>query len=181
MQLCLFSFSFYHQLITAMSLQQALVTEMEQEAIKTRKMLLRVPQEQYSWKPHEKSMTIGRLASHIAELPVWVNRSLEAPIFNFASLPAVRNTYPTTEALLMVFDERLSAAISLLQQANDEVLSQPISVLRGEQTLFTLPRKMLIRNFAMNHLVHHRGQLSVFLRLLDVPVPGMYGPSADEQ
>ncbi|HTL10250.1 MAG TPA: DinB family protein [Chitinophagaceae bacterium] len=164
-----------------MSLQQPLVAEMEYEAINTRKMLLRVPEDKFSWKPHEKSMTIGRLASHIAEIPVWVNRTLEAGSFNFASLPAVRNTYGGTEALLAVYNERMAAAVHQLQLATDEMLGEPFSLLRGEHTIATMPRKVLIRSFAMNHLIHHRGQLSVYLRLLEVPVPGMYGPSADEQ
>jgi len=161
-----------------MSQKDALIAELKNEAGNTRKILVKIPQEKFAWKPHEKSMTIGRLAAHIAEIPVWVNRTLEAEEFDFASIPLVRNTYEDSVTLLQVFEEKQAAA---LQIASDEILGQQFVVRRGEQIAFQMPRKVMIRNFAFNHLVHHRGQLSVYLRLLDIPVPGMYGPSADER
>lgn len=164
-----------------MAQKDALIAELKNEGANTRKMLLKVPEDKLAWKPHEKSMTIGRLASHIAEIPVWINRSLEADTFNFASLPLVRNTYESNDALLRVFDDTLAAAIASLNNASDEILNNNHTLMRGEQVVFTLPRKVLIRNFGMNHIVHHRGQLSVYLRLLEIAVPGMYGPSADEK
>ena len=164
-----------------MSQKDALIAELKNEAGNTRKILIKVPQEKFAWKPHEKSMTIGRLAAHIAEIPVWVNRTLEAQEFDFASIPLVRNTYEDSVTLLQVFEEKQAAALSALQNASDEILGQQFVVRRGEQIAFQMPRKVMIRNFAFNHLVHHRGQLSVYLRLLDIPVPGMYGPSADER
>jgi uncharacterized damage-inducible protein DinB len=164
-----------------MEQKDALIAELKNEAVNTRKMLERIPEDKYSWKPHDKSMTIGRLASHIAELPVWVNRVLQADEFDFATATMLRNTYEGTAALLKVFEDRQSDAINALQNASDEMMQETFSVLRGGNIVFALPRKVMMRNFAFNHLIHHRGQLSVFLRLLDVPVPGMYGPSADEK
>ena len=162
-----------------MAQKDALIAELKQEAASTRKILQAVPEDKYSWKPHEKSMTIGRLAAHVAEIPVWINRTMEASSFDFATLPGQRNTYENRAALLNVFEERLAAALAALENASDEVLGEKYTVRRGEHIMFEMPKKVLIRSFACNHLIHHRGQLSVFLRLLDVPVPGMYGPSAD--
>jgi len=161
--------------------KDALIAELKQEAVNTRKMLERVPEDKFLWKAHEKSMTIGRLASHIAEIPVWINRTLTANEFDFATASMVRTTYENRAALLKVFDEKQAEAIAALQNTTDEMLNETYSVRRGEQVMFAMPRKVMLRNFAFNHLIHHRGQLSVNLRLLDVPVPGMYGPSADER
>ncbi len=164
-----------------MAQKDALIAELKNEAVNSRKMLEKVPENKFGWKPHDKSMTIGRLASHIAEIPVWVNRILEAPAFDFATASMVRNTYENTAALLKVFEEKQAGAMVALQNASDEMLQEKFAIRLGEQVVMELPRKVIVRNFAFNHLVHHRGQLSVFLRLLDVPVPGMYGPSADEK
>jgi uncharacterized damage-inducible protein DinB len=104
---------------------------------------------------------------------------LEALSFDFAATPPLRSTYAGSQALLDVFEQRLTAATAALANATEADLNESYTVKRGEQVLYQLPRKVLIRNFTCNHLVHHRGQLSVYLRLLDIPVPGMYGPSAD--
>ena len=162
-------------------MNDALAAELKHEAINTRKMLERVPEDKYSWKPHEKSMTIGRLASHIAELPIWINRTVEAAEFDFLATPMQSVTYENKAALLKVFEERLAAAVAALQNATDDAMNEKYIMRRGEKVMVELPRKILIRNIGLNHIVHHRGQLSVMLRLLDVPVPGMYGPSADER
>jgi len=164
-----------------MSQNEALIAELKYEAINTRKMIEKVPEGKFDWKPHEKSMTIGRLASHIAEIPVWVNRTLDAGEFDFATIPVVRNTYENRAALIKVFEERQTVAIAALQNASDEVLNAKYTVKRDGHLMFELPRKVMLRNMVFAHIVHHRGQLSVYLRLLDVPVPGMYGPSADER
>lgn len=161
--------------------KDALIAELKNEAGNTRKILSKVPGEKFAWKPHDKSMAIGRLAAHIAEIPVWVNRTLEAKEFDFAGAPILRNTYEDSAALLQVFEEKQAAALLTLQNASDEILDEQFVVRLGEQIVFQMPRKVMIRNFAFNHLVHHRGQLSVYLRLLNVAVPGMYGPSADEK
>jgi uncharacterized damage-inducible protein DinB len=162
-----------------MAIKDALIAELKQEASSTRKILAAIPEDKFAWKPHEKSMTAGRLAAHIAEIPVWVNRSLEASEFDFATASTLRNTYADRAALLEVFEQRLYTALAALENASDDALNEKYTVRRGEQVMFVLPRKVLIRNFACNHQLHHRGQLSVYLRLLDIPVPGMYGPSAD--
>ena len=167
--------------IIIMAMNDALIAELKHEAINTRKILERVPEDKYSWKPHEKSMAIGRLASHIAELPIWINRTLEAAEFDFLAAPMQSVTYENKAVLLKVFEDKQAAAIAALQNATDDALNEKYIMRRGEKVMFELPRKVMVRNIAFNHIVHHRGQLSVFLRLLDVSVPGMYGPSADER
>lgn len=164
-----------------MPLHSALVAEMKNESTNTRKMLERVPMENISWQPHVKSMTIGRLASHIAETPVWVRRIVLHSEFDFSTNPPKRETYTSREDLLKVFETELADALSVLESVTDETLNAAFTLRAGEKIYFTLLRKVLLRNFAFNHLVHHRGQLSVYLRMLDIAVPGMYGPSADER
>ncbi|HVX27087.1 MAG TPA: DinB family protein [Parafilimonas sp.] len=163
-----------------MAINEALIAEFKHESNNTRKILERVPTDKLSWKPHEKSMTIGRLATHIAELPIWIDRAITESEFDFGSFVFKRETKESTEAILQLFEERKESAIKLLQSASDELLNSPYTMRRGEQILATIPKKVNIRNIGLNHIYHHRGQLSVFLRLLDVNVPGMYGPSADE-
>lgn len=162
-----------------MAQKDALAAELKHEAVNTRKLLELIPQDKFAWKPHDKSMTAGRLAAHIAEIPVWINRALEGASFDFATASLTRNTFESTAALLAVFEERQLVALAALQNASDEVLGEKFTVRRGPQVLFELPRKIMLRNFAYNHLIHHRGQLSVYLRLMEIPLPGMYGPSAD--
>jgi uncharacterized damage-inducible protein DinB len=164
-----------------MSQKDALAAELKSEAANTRKMLEKIPADRFDWKPHEKSMTIGRLAAHVAEIPVWINRIVAAEYFDFATASMVRNTYEDTAALLKVFEEKQAGALAALQHASDEMLQAKFEVRRGEQVIYEMPRKVMMRYFAFNHAIHHRGQLSVYLRLLDVAVPGMYGPSADER
>jgi len=164
-----------------MSLNTALLAELKHEAANTRKMLERVSTDKLDWRPHEKSMTIGRLATHLAEIPIWINRTVNENEFDFASSNPSYASKATTEEILLLFDEKLAEAVKALETATDENLNGPWSLKRGEHTYFTLPRKVNIRNLAFNHAYHHRGQLSVYLRLLDVSVPGMYGPSADER
>ncbi|MEO8764945.1 MAG: DinB family protein [Ginsengibacter sp.] len=164
-----------------MSINIALTAELKHEAVNTRKMIERVPTDKLGWRPHEKSMTIGRLATHIADLPIWFERIISADEFDFATTIFNRESRESTGAILQLFDERLAAAASLLEAASDESLNSLWTSRRGENVLFQLPKKVMLRNFAYNHIYHHRGQLSVYLRLIDVAVPGMYGPSADER
>ncbi len=163
-----------------MPINAALLAELKQESGNTRKMIERVPSDKLEWQPHEKSMTIGRLATHIADIPVWFSRILNADEFDFATAVFNRDVKEDTEAILQLFDERLKSGINLLESASDETLNATFTIRRGNQIFFQLPRKVTLRNFSYNHVYHHRGQLSVYLRLLDIPVPGMYGPSADE-
>lgn len=163
-----------------MLINAALIAELKHEAINTRTMIERVPSDKLEWRPHEKSMTIGRIATHIAEIPVWFGRIISADEFDFATAVFNRETKENTEAILQLFDERLEEAVRLLESASDEILNALWTLRRGDYIFLHLPRKVNLRNFAYNHVYHHRGQLSVYLRLLDVAVPGMYGPSADE-
>ncbi len=163
-----------------MSINSALLAELKNESINTRKMLERVPTENLSWRPHEKSMTVGRIATHIAELPIWFTRIIGADEFDFATAVFKNETKENTEAIVRLFDERLNEATNVLEAATDDVLNSIWTSRRGEQVMFQMPKKTALRTIAYNHVYHHRGQLSVYLRLLDIPVPGMYGPSADE-
>ena len=164
-----------------MRIAELLLLELQQESANTRKMIERVPTDKLEWQPHEKSMTVGRLATHIAELPVWFGRIIPVDEFDFTAPIFKLQKKETTTEILDVFDKQLAEAISILQTASDETLDAVFTARRGGQVVMQLPRKVALRAFALNHIYHHRGQLSVYLRLLDIPVPGMYGPSADEK
>lgn len=165
-----------------MSISSSFIGELKQESTLTRKILERVPLDKADWKPHEKSMTIGRLATHIAEIPHWITEILSADEFDFAANPSPkRHTATSTEELLTIFEKNLTDALESLSKATDEEFAKTWSIKRGEQVVMASPKKVAVRGWGLSHLIHHRGQLSVFLRLLDVPVPGMYGPSADER
>ena len=162
-----------------MSVNAQLLAEIKQEAPNTRKILASVPFDQMEWKPHEKSMTIGKLAVHIAENLRWVWYIIESDFIDFANRPFSPSVVSTTAELLSVFDEHYTKAIATLENVSDEALEKKWIVKSGE-TIFMEPiKKDAIRGWAISHTIHHRGQLSVYLRLLDIPVPGMYGPSAD--
>lgn len=158
-----------------------LIAELKHEAVNTRKMLERVPGNRLEWRPHEKSMTTGRLATHIADIPIWLDRIINRIEFDFGTAVFTNEAKENTEAILNLFDERMKEGTDILASANDETLNGLWTSKAGDHVFFQLPRKVCIRNFVHNHIYHHRGQLSVYLRLLDIPVPGMYGPSADEQ
>ncbi|HJQ35229.1 MAG TPA: DinB family protein [Pyrinomonadaceae bacterium] len=163
-----------------MSICESLAAELRQEAKTTRRILERVPEGSFDWKPHEKSMSLGRLAGHVAELPSLIAPALTQDELNFAS-GAYKPFVPTSTAeLLERFDQTVNAAVELLDGQTDERMSEQWRLGSGDQTFFTGPRVAAVRVLALNHVVHHRGQLSVYLRLLDVPVPSIYGPSADE-
>ena len=163
------------------NLVQGLLNELQQEAAQTRKMLERVPFEKGDYKPHEKSFEMGRLAAHVAELPGWITMTVKTDGMDFAT-SAYKSPKPEShEELLRVYDDIVAKAVEALQSTNMEELMKPWTLRNGEQILFTMPKVAVIRSFAINHLIHHRGQLSVYLRLNEVPLPGMYGPSADEK
>ncbi len=164
-----------------MALKDGLIAELKHEASMTRKMLERVPASSFGWKPHEKSMTLGRLATHIAELLHWVTDIVNFDDYDFAARPFSSYTAASAEELVAIHDEKVSTAVADLASSDNELFDKHWIVRRGEQVFYDLPKKVAIRSWAYNHLYHHRGQLSVYLRLLDVPVPGMYGPSADEK
>ena len=164
-----------------MAYKDALITELKYESGLTKKMLERVPLEKASWKPHDKSMTLGRLATHVAEIPHWISRIITIDDFDFVVQGFSSNTAISKDELLSIFEEKLNKAINDLESMNDEDFNKMWTVRRGEQVMQQLSKKAAIRGWGYSHLVHHRGQLSVYLRLHDIPVPGMYGPSADER
>ncbi|MCX6217007.1 DinB family protein [Spirosoma sp.] len=163
-----------------MSLIQMLVKEMQQEAQTTRKMLERIPDDKYDWQPHLKSMTIRQLATHIAELPTWVELTLQTDELDFATSPYSPVTINNTSELLTLFEQSLAAGETTLSQATDEQL-EPMWTLRHGDTVLSKTTKGEMVRISFSQIVHHRAQLGVCLRLLDIPIPGSYGPSADEQ
>lgn len=161
-------------------LASALIAEMEQEAATTRKCLERVPAEKFDWKPHDKSMTMARLASHVAEMFGWTPMTLEHSELDFSKMDYKPAEPKTTADLIEMLDKNVAEAILCLKNTPDEVFMENWTMRNGEQIYFTLPKAAVMRSFVMNHIVHHRGQLTVYLRLNDIPVPALYGPSADE-
>ncbi|HTN05560.1 DinB family protein [Agriterribacter sp.] len=164
-----------------MGINTGLISELTYEASNTRKMLERIPEDQFDWKPHDKSTSLGRLACHIAELPRWINYMMANTEFDFTKDIFDRVRVSSKDEIMAAFDTIIQQAVALLAKATDEELNIKWTLRRGEMKRFELPRKAAIRNMVMNHIIHHRAQLSVYLRLLNVPVPGMYGPSADEK
>jgi uncharacterized damage-inducible protein DinB len=164
-----------------MAIKDGLIPELKHEAASTKKLLEKVPAESFAWKPHEKSMTLGRLATHIAQIPRWMSNIILHDEYDFAANPYKADVAGSSEELIKTFNEIYHKALADLEAADDEVFHKIWTVKSGEQIFYQLPKKVAIRGWAYNHLYHHRGQLSVYLRLLNIPVPGMYGPSADER
>ena len=163
-----------------MRMCEALAAELRQEAKTTRRLLERVPEESFGWKPHEKSMTLGRLAAHVAELPELIIPALTQDELDFAAGTFQPFNPRSTAELLEKFDRNIAAAAEQLKSQPDEKMGELWKLRSGDHVLFEMPRAMVVRFVGLNHVVHHRGQLSVYLRLLDVPLPSIYGPSADE-
>jgi uncharacterized damage-inducible protein DinB len=153
--------------------------ELEQEAKTTRKMLERIPDDKFSWRPHEKSMDIKTLATHIADLPNWIPMTLTTSELDFASNPYEQADINNTEALLAYQEKSVANGRSHLLPEYEDKLEEPWTLRNGEQIYSTTPKYAVIR-MAFNQIVHHRAQLGVYLRLLNIPIPGSYGPSADE-
>ena len=156
-----------------------LLKEMEQEAQTTRKMLARIPNDKYDWQPHEKSMTIQRLSNHIAELPAWVTMTLKTDELDFASNPYKSSEINDTAELLKLFEKSYADGRANLAETTEDELLRNWTLRNGEQ-IYSVSTKAEIIRMSFCQTVHHRAQLGVFLRLLDVPIPGSYGPSADE-
>ena len=165
---------------TSRNISSVLIGEMEHEAKTTRACLERVPADKFDWKPHEKSMEFGKLAAHIAEMFGWTPATLQQAELDFSKMDYKPFAPKTTEDLLEFFDKTVAEAIDVLRNTGDEVFLEDWTMRNGEQVYFTMPKAVVMRSFVMNHIVHHRGQLSVYLRLNDIPVPAIYGPSADE-
>ena len=165
--------------MTTPSQKQIALADLEQEIATTRRALERVPDEHLDWKPHEKSMSLGALATHLAGIAFYGVATMQGDELDFAGRPPTP-VAASRDELLIGFDENITTFRALLDTADDEAINRPWSLRNGEHVVFTLPRVAVLRRLVINHMVHHRGQLSVYLRLLDVPVPSMYGPTADE-
>ena len=153
--------------------------DFQNELDNTRKVLERLPEDKLTWKPHEKSMSLGDLADHVARLPFFFETTATADSYDLSGWKQPPS--PTTRAeVLQTFDERSKAALESMKQLTPENLMQPWSLKMGDQVFFTLPRAVVLRTFSISHMIHHRAQLNVYYRQVGVPVPGLYGPSADE-
>jgi uncharacterized damage-inducible protein DinB len=157
-----------------------LLPEFDQEMANTRKALERVPDAKLDFKPHEKSSSLRELAGHVANLPTWTGVTLTTTELDLDG-PFDRTLPSDREGILAHFDQAVASARSVLEKTTAEDMKVNWTLRSGDQVWFTQPRSDIFRSFVMSHLIHHRAQLTVYLRLLDIPVPGMYGPSADEQ
>ena len=166
------------------AIKDGLLAEFDHEMANTRKTLERVPDDKFGWKPHPKSGTMGWLATHVATLPNWAAETIEKDSFNLAPPGGTESPRPAEAAsrqeLLARFEESVSKGRAAIASADDARMFTTWTLLKGDQTIFSLPKIAVLRGFVMNHLIHHRAQLGVYLRLNDVPVPALYGPSADE-
>lgn len=166
-----------------MSLSRALLAEFDYEMVSTRKTLERLPSGKKDWRPHPKSMTLGRLAGHLAEIPGWVIPTIRQDSLDLAppgQPPYEAVVADSAQAALELFDKNVAAAREALAVADDSKMMDTWTLLVGGRTVLSMPRASVLRGFVMNHLIHHRAQLGVYLRLNDIPVPSTYGPSADE-
>ncbi len=167
-----------------MKISETLLPEFDQEMANTHKVLERVPAAKFSWKPHPESFEFGALAAHIANMAEWASLTLETDSFDYAppgAPPYEAPKFASTQDLVAAFDKSIAQARSALAAADDAKMMAPWTLMAGGKTMMTMPRAAVIRTFVMNHIIHHRAQLCVYLRLNDIPVPGLYGPSADEQ
>jgi uncharacterized damage-inducible protein DinB len=166
-----------------MPMNQALLGEFDHEMANTRKTLERVPDAKWDWKPHTKSGTMGWMANHIAMFPGWAADMFTSESFDIApgGKQVVMPTAHNRKELLATFDKGAAAARAALAKATDAELMKTWALLQNGQTMFSMPRVACLRGMIMNHMIHHRAQLCVYFRLNDVPVPALYGPSADEK
>jgi uncharacterized damage-inducible protein DinB len=166
-----------------MKLSELFLPEFDQEMTTARKTLERIPEDKLSWKPHEKSMPLGRLAGHVAELAGWAVPTIDQDFLDFMppGQPPFQPTIATSrQQVLEIFDKNRDESRRAIAGASDEHLMKSWSLKRAGQTIMTMPRVSVLRSFCINHIIHHRAQLGVYLRLNDIPVPSVYGPSADE-
>jgi uncharacterized damage-inducible protein DinB len=166
-----------------MPISQALLPEYDHEMTTTRKVLERCPEDKYTWKPHQKSWDMASLATHIANMPGWAVETIAKDSLDVAppgAPPYKEQPVKSREELLAKFDRNVAAGRAAIEGAGDAQLMASWTLLSGGKEIFTLPRIAVLRSMIMNHGIHHRAQLTVYLRLNDVPVPGIYGPSADE-
>jgi len=162
-----------------MPLVDALLPEFDHEMTVTRKVLERVPDGNFDWKPHQKSMSLGQLAQHVATIPTWGKVAMSQDAFDLAANPQA-GQLPTRNDILTLFDRNVSDARAALVGKGDGEMMAPWALKRGAHTIFSMPKASVWRSFVMNHLIHHRAQLGVYLRMHDIALPSVYGPSADE-
>ena len=163
-----------------MAIKDALLADYDHEMGTTRRLLERLPDDKLAWKPHDKSMSLGGLATHLSHIPSWGGTILNDPFFDLAVAPPNGAEQTSRAAIHASFDETRARTRAWMDKTDGEYNS-PWTLKRGDQQVFSVPRVAAFRNFVLHHIIHHRGQLSVYLRLNDIPVPGMYGPSADER
>jgi uncharacterized damage-inducible protein DinB len=166
-----------------MAIRDSFLPEFDHEMQTTRRTLERVPEDKASWKPHDTSMSMARLAGHVAEMPGFAAATFQGDSFDFApaGAPPAQPTVMTSRAqLLEIFDKNVASARAAILKASDEELHKTWTLMSGGKTIFSLPRVAVLRTMILNHIIHHRGQLSVYLRMNKVPVPSIYGPSGDE-
>lgn len=166
-----------------MNIAESLLPDFDRESASTRRLLERVPEARLDWKPHRKSATLGWLAGHLAQIPTWLPVTLDHDVFDVEpdGKPYVPPAVPTsTRELLARFDESTAAGRAKLAAASDATLLGTWTMQKRGKTMFAMPRVAVVRSFILDHAIHHRGQLTVYLRLLDVPLPSIYGPTADE-
>ncbi len=164
-----------------MALNEPLIAELEREAIATRKIFESIQDEHWNWKPHEKSYTLGALSTHIADITGWVDMMIHKDELDFANTDYVSPKITNKSELMQTFEENLAKSKVALQKTTDEQFSEKWRMRNGEQIYFELPKDINLRTWVFSHIVHHRAQLGVYLRLLNVAVPTTYGPTADEQ
>lgn len=163
-----------------MSIAQGLLGEFDMEMASTRRMLERLPEDKVEWKPDPKSMSMGRLAAHVAEMTGWAALALSTDELDFGKSEYKPVSANSRAEALKILEENAGKARAAIEKASDAEFMKPWTLRMGEQVFFTLPKIAVIRGMVMNHTIHHRGQLSVYYRLTGVPVPALYGPSADE-
>ncbi len=167
-----------------MSLKDTILPEFDMEMDATRRTLERVPDDKFDWKPHDKSGTLGWLSGHVANIPQWAVMTMKQDSLDLAPAGASPRVPPkpaSRKEVLDSFDKNRAEARAALVAGDDAAFAKPWALLMGGKQLFSEPRSAVLRRMVFNHIIHHRGQLTVYLRLLNVPVPALYGPSADEQ
>lgn len=163
-----------------MNLSDALVAEFSQECSSTKKLLERLPEDKLPWKPHEKSMTLSRLATHLSEIPEWASTIMGSDVFDMGSVDYKPRELGSRQEILDTLQKNTSKFADALKGKADDVMLATWKLTDGDNVLVELPRMVAVRAFVLSHTIHHRGQLTVYLRLQDVPLPAIYGPSADE-
>jgi uncharacterized damage-inducible protein DinB len=162
-----------------MAVKEALLAEYDHEMGTTRRLLERLPDDKLTWKPHEKSMSLGGLATHLGNIPHWAGKILTEEFFDLAGAPPNLEAMTSREEIVRLFDESTKKARAAMDRSDAEYMAR-WTLKRGGQEMFSMPRIAAFRSFVLNHIIHHRGQLSVYLRMNNVPIPPIYGPTADE-